>query len=68
MLVESHILDRLTANATAEKHIYYGVSCSRSFPHLTAVMLERYLTTGREHGSTAMLQTVKSEMPRKSDG
>jgi Uma2 family endonuclease len=26
MLVESHILDRLTANATAEKHIYYGVS------------------------------------------
>ena len=26
MLVESHILDRLTAQATAEKHIYYGVS------------------------------------------
>ncbi|MGB9178978.1 MAG: Uma2 family endonuclease [Pyrinomonadaceae bacterium] len=26
MLVESHVLDRLTANATAEKHIYYGVS------------------------------------------
>ncbi|MBC7910293.1 MAG: Uma2 family endonuclease [Pyrinomonadaceae bacterium] len=26
MLTESHILDRLTANATAEKHIYYGVS------------------------------------------
>src|ERR1051325_7637324 len=26
MLVESHILDRLTATATAEKHIYYGVS------------------------------------------
>lgn len=26
MLVESHILDRLTASAIAEKHIYYGVS------------------------------------------
>ncbi len=26
MLVESHVFDRLTANATAEKHIYYGVS------------------------------------------
>jgi Uma2 family endonuclease len=26
MLVESHTLDRLMANATAEKHIYYGVS------------------------------------------
>jgi Uma2 family endonuclease len=26
MLVESHLLDRLTASATAEKHIYYGVS------------------------------------------
>lgn len=26
MLAESHILDRLTANASAEKHIYYGVS------------------------------------------
>ncbi len=26
MLVESHVLDRLTAHATAEKHIYYGVS------------------------------------------
>jgi Uma2 family endonuclease len=25
MLVESHVLDRLTATATAEKHIYYGV-------------------------------------------
>ena len=26
MLVESQVLDRLTAEATAEKHIYYGVS------------------------------------------
>lgn len=26
MLVEAHILDRLTASAIAEKHIYYGVS------------------------------------------
>ena len=26
MLVESHVLDRLTAQATAEKRIYYGVS------------------------------------------
>jgi len=26
MLVETHVLDRLKASATAEKHIYYGVS------------------------------------------
>src|ERR1043165_10070601 len=26
MLIESQVLDRLTAQATAEKHIYYGVS------------------------------------------
>ena len=26
MLVEAHVLDRLKASATAEKHIYYGVS------------------------------------------
>src|SRR5207248_7167465 len=26
MLVEAHILDRLMANATAEKHLYYGIS------------------------------------------
>ncbi|HEX8846157.1 MAG TPA: Uma2 family endonuclease [Pyrinomonadaceae bacterium] len=36
---------------------------SLCFPHLTASMLERYLTIGREQGSTAMLQTVKSEIP-----
>src|SRR5947207_660723 len=35
---------------------------SLCFPHLTAAMLERYLTIGREQGSTAMLQTVKNEV------
>jgi Uma2 family endonuclease len=43
---------------------YEAASHSLSFPHLTAAMLERYLTIGREQGSTAMLQTVKSEIPR----
>ena len=42
---------------------YETASHSLCFPHLTAAMLERYLTIGREQGSTAMLQTVKSEIP-----
>lgn len=42
---------------------YENASHSLCFPHLTAAMLEHYLTIGREQGSTAMLQTVKSEMP-----
>lgn len=42
---------------------YEDASNSLSFPHLTAHMLERYLTIGREQGSTAMLQMVKSEIP-----
>lgn len=37
---------------------------SLCFPHLTAAMLERYLKIGRGQGSTAMLQAVKSELPR----
>lgn len=44
---------------------YENVSHSLSFPHLTAAMLERYLNIGREKGSTAMLQTVKSEISQK---
>jgi Uma2 family endonuclease len=46
---------------------YETAANSLCFPHLTAAMLERYLITGRELGSTAMLQTVKSEIPQKSD-
>lgn len=42
---------------------YENASHSLCFPHLTATMLERYLTIGREQGSTAMLQTVKREIP-----
>ena len=37
---------------------------SLCFPHLTAAMLENYLTIGREQGSTAMLKAVKSEIPQ----
>jgi Uma2 family endonuclease len=43
---------------------YETASHSLCFPHLTAAMLERYLTIGREQGSTAMLHTVKSEILR----
>jgi Uma2 family endonuclease len=43
---------------------YDDASHSLSFPHLTAAMLERYLTIGREQGSAAMLQTVKEEIPQ----
>jgi Uma2 family endonuclease len=42
---------------------YEDASHSLCFPHLAAAMLERYLITGREQGSTAMLQMVKSEIP-----
>jgi Uma2 family endonuclease len=46
---------------------YETASHSLCFPHLTAAMLERYLTTGREQGSTAMLQMIKSEIPQITD-
>ncbi|HEV2914209.1 MAG TPA: Uma2 family endonuclease [Pyrinomonadaceae bacterium] len=39
---------------------------SLCFPNLTAAMLERYLTIGREQGSAAMLQTVKLDVTRTS--
>ena len=45
---------------------YEVASNSLCFPHLTAAMLERYLTIGREQGSTAMLQMVKNDIPQKS--
>ena len=45
---------------------YETASHSLCFPHLTAAMLERCLTIGREQGSTSMLQTVKSEINQKS--
>jgi Uma2 family endonuclease len=41
---------------------YETASHSVCFPHLAAQMLERYLAIGREQGSTAMLQAVKSEI------
>jgi Uma2 family endonuclease len=43
---------------------YESASSSLCFPHLTGAMLERYLKIGREQGSTAMLQAVKSEIPQ----
>jgi Uma2 family endonuclease len=46
---------------------YETASNSLCFPHLTAAMLERYLTVGRVQGSAAMLKEVKSEIPPKSD-
>ncbi len=42
---------------------YESVAQSLCFPHLTATMLESYLNIGREQGSTAMLQIIKSEIP-----
>jgi Uma2 family endonuclease len=43
---------------------YEDASHSLCFPHMSAEMLESYLTIGREQGSTAMLQTVKSDIPQ----
>lgn len=43
---------------------YEIASQSLCFPHLTAAMLEHYLITGREQGSTAMLQMVKRDIPQ----
>jgi Uma2 family endonuclease len=48
---------------TAER--YEDTSSSLCFPHLTAAMLESYLTIGREQGSAAMLRTVKSDITQK---
>ncbi|MGA9995790.1 MAG: Uma2 family endonuclease [Pyrinomonadaceae bacterium] len=48
------------------KEKYESISHSRCFPHLTAAMLERYLTIGRTQGSTAMLRMVKDEIPQKA--
>jgi Uma2 family endonuclease len=42
---------------------YEIASNSLCFPHLTAAMLENYLAIGRTEGSTAMLQTIKRELP-----
>jgi Uma2 family endonuclease len=47
---------------TLAEEQYETASHSLCFPHLTAAMLERYLTIGREQGSTAMLQMVKREL------
>jgi Uma2 family endonuclease len=46
---------------------YESAAESQSFPHLSAAMLQRYINIGREQGSAAMLQTVKSEIPRTTD-
>jgi Uma2 family endonuclease len=48
--------------------LYENASHSLCFPHLTAAMLEFYLKTGREQGSTAMLQAVKGGIPSRLDG
>jgi Uma2 family endonuclease len=44
---------------------YEVASHSLCFPHLTAAMLEHYLSLGREQGSAAMLRTVKHDIPQK---
>jgi Uma2 family endonuclease len=54
---------RMSFHALAGER-YETASHSLCFPHLTATMLERYLTIGREQGSTVMLQTVKGEIPQ----
>ena len=46
---------------------YEIASHSLCFPHLTAALLERYITAGREQGSAAMLQTVKRDIPQTPD-
>lgn len=43
---------------------YESAAHSLCFPHLTAVLLERYLSIGRKQGSAAMLQTVKRDIPQ----
>lgn len=45
---------------------YETAAHSLCFPHLSSAMLERYLTVGREQGSTAMLRMVKNEIPQTS--
>ena len=47
---------------------YDAAPPSPCFPHLTAAMLEHYVTVGRTQGSTAMLQLVKQDIPRKTNG
>lgn len=42
---------------------YQLTANSRCFPNLSSKMLERYIHIGRNEGSTAMLQTVKNEIP-----
>lgn len=42
---------------------YDDATHSLCFPHLTAALLEHYVHIGREQGSTAMLQTVKHDLP-----
>jgi Uma2 family endonuclease len=46
---------------------YESASESQCFQHLSAAMLQRYINIGREQGSAAMLQTVKSEIPRTTN-
>ncbi|HEY0323867.1 MAG TPA: Uma2 family endonuclease [Pyrinomonadaceae bacterium] len=52
---------------TLAEEKYESASHSLSFPHLTAAMLESYLTIGREQGSAAMLQTVKHDITQTPD-
>jgi Uma2 family endonuclease len=55
---------RMSFHTLAQER-YENATHSLCFPHLTPAMLEHYLTTGRELGSTAMLRAVKSEMTEK---
>jgi Uma2 family endonuclease len=55
MLVEPHILDRLTANAIAEKHIYYGVSWDTYLQLLEELGDERSVRLTFNHGALEIM-------------
>jgi Uma2 family endonuclease len=53
----------MSFHSLAAEH-YENASHSLCFPHLTAAMLESYLSIGRGQGSSAMLQRVKRDIPQ----
>jgi Uma2 family endonuclease len=55
MLVESHILDRLMASATAEKHIYYGVSWDTYLQLLEELGDDRSVRLTFNHGALEIM-------------
>lgn len=53
---------RMSFYVLAGEH-YNEAAHSLCFHHLTAALLEHYISIGRAQGSTAMLQMVKSDIP-----